>query len=136
MTGRAWLDVARELSTGPGEAHWRASVGRSYYVLLHEVLETLQRWGRSLPPRDKVHTFARLQLVYATDADLKRIGLTLESLGRMRNGADYQLSTASPFLSARVAVTALADAEAALSLLDAIGADPGRRAAAMGSLPP
>jgi len=29
-----------------------------------------------------VHTFARLKLVYATDIDLKRIGLTLKALGR------------------------------------------------------
>ena len=49
--------------------------------MLHEVLGTLRRWGFTLPPRDKVHTFARLKFVYATDPDLKRIGLTLEALG-------------------------------------------------------
>lgn len=57
-------------------------------------------------------------------------------LGRLRNAADYQLSMSSAFLSARVAVSTLADAEAAASELDAIDADPGRRAVAMGSLPP
>jgi hypothetical protein len=67
-----------------------------YYALLHEVLGMLRRWGFSLPPRDKVHTFARLKLVYATDLDLKRIGLTLEALGRLRNVADYQLSSRAP----------------------------------------
>ena len=113
MDGRAFLDVARELAAGSSEPHWRSSVGRAYYALLHEVLGTLRRWGFSLPPRDKVHTFARLKLVYATDPDLKRIGLTLEALGRLRNAADYQLSTSGPFVSARIAVSALADAEAA-----------------------
>ena len=102
MDGRAFLDVARELAAGSSEAHWRSSVGRAYYALLHEVLGTLRRWGFSLPPRDKVHTFARLKLVYAKDSDLKRIGLTLEALGRLRNAADYQLSTSGPFVSAGV----------------------------------
>ncbi len=100
MDGRALLDVARELAAGSSEAHWRSGVGRAYYALLHEVLGTLQRWGFSPPPRDKVHTFARLKLVYATDPDLKRIGLTLEALGRLRNAADYQLSLPGPFVSA------------------------------------
>jgi hypothetical protein len=136
MNGRALLDVARDLAAGPGEAHWRSSVGRAYYALLHEGLGALRRWGFSLPPRDKVHTYARLKLVYATDPDLKRIGLTLEALGRLRNAADYQLSPSGPFLSARIAVSALADAEAAVALLDAVEADPARRAAAVGSIPP
>ena len=128
--------MSRELAAGSGEAHWRSSVGRTYYALLHEVLSTLRRWGFSLPPRDKVHTFARLKLVYATDPDLKRIGLTLEALGRLRNAADYQLSLSGPFVSARIAVHALADAEAAVALLDALEANPVRRASAVGSIPP
>jgi hypothetical protein len=100
------------------------------------MLGTLQRWGFSLPPRDKVHTFARLKLVSATDPDLKRIGLTLEALGRLRNAADYQLSTSGPFVSARIAVSALGNSEAGILLLDAIEADPARRTAAVGSIPP
>ena len=136
MDGRAFLDVARELATGSGEPHWRSGVGRAYYALLHEVLGALRRWGFSLPARDKVHPFARLKFIYATDPDLKRIGLTLEALGRLRNAADYQLSPSGPFLSARIALTALADAEAAIVSLDALEADPARRAAAASSIPP
>jgi hypothetical protein len=136
MDGRALLDIARELAAGSSEAHWRSSVGRAYYALLHEVLATLRRWGFSLPPRDKVHPFARLKLVYATDPGLKRIGLTLEALGRLRNAADYQLSVSVPFVSARIATSALTDAEAAVALLDALEADPARRTAASGSIPP
>jgi hypothetical protein len=136
MNGRAFFDVARELAAGSEEAHWRSSAGRAYYALLHEVLDMLRRWGFALPPRDKVHTFARLKLVYSTDLDLKRIGLTLEALGRLRNAADYQLSLSGPFMSARIALQALADAEAAVALLDALDSDPTRRAAAVGSVPP
>jgi hypothetical protein len=72
--------------------------------LLHEVLGTLRRWGFSPPPRDKVHTFAGLKLTFATDPDLKRIGLTLEALGRLRDVADYQLSLSGPFVSASLDV--------------------------------
>jgi hypothetical protein len=136
MDGRAFLEVARDLVAGSREADWRSGAGRAYYGLLHEVLDALQRWGFSLPPRDKVHTFARLKLVYATDSDLKRIGLALEALGRLRNAADYQLSVHGPFVSARIAVSALADAEAAVARLDALEADPARRSAAVGSIPP
>jgi hypothetical protein len=100
------------------------------------MLGTLQRWGFSLPPRDKVHTFTRLKLVYARDPDLKWIGLTLEALGRLRNAADYQLSTSGPFVSARIAVSALADSEAAILLLDTIEADPARRTTTVASIPP
>jgi hypothetical protein len=82
------------------------------------------------------YTFARLKLVYATDLDLKRIGLMLEALGRLRNTADYQLSPSSQFVSGRIAVSALADAEATVALLDTLEADPVRRAAALGSIAP
>jgi hypothetical protein len=136
MDGRALLVVARDLAAGQGEARWRSSVGRSYYALLHEVLGALGRWGFTLPPRDKVHTFARLKLIYATDPDLKRIGLTLEALGRLRNAADYQMATAGPFVSSRITDPAWADAEAAVDTLDALEADPVRRAAAVGTIPP
>jgi hypothetical protein len=96
----------------------------------------LRHGGFSLPHRDQVHTFARLKLVYATDPDLKRIGLTLEALGRLRNAADYQLAVSGPFVSERIAVQALADAEASIALLDALEANPARLAAAVGSIPP
>ena len=136
MDGRAFLVVARDLAAGSSEPQWGSGVGRAYYALLHEVLGALRGWGFSIPPRDKVHTFARLKLVYATDPDLKRIGLTLEALGRLRNAADYQLSTSGPFVSPRIAVSALVDSEAAILLLDTIEADPARRTAAVRSIPP
>jgi hypothetical protein len=136
MDGRALIDVGRELAAGSTEAHWRSSVGRAYYALLHEVLGALRRWGFALPPRDKVHTFARLKFVYATDPDLKRIGLTLKALGRLRNAADYQLGTPGPFSSPKIAAAALSDAGSAITLLDAIGADPARRAGALRTIQP
>jgi hypothetical protein len=135
MDGRALFDVGRELATGSTEAHWRSSVGRAYYGLLHEVLGALGRWGFALPPRDRVHAYVRLKFVYSTDPDLKRIGFTLEALGRLRNTADYQLGTSGPFVSPRIAASALTDADSAVALLDAIEADPARRAGAIQTIP-
>jgi len=136
MDGRALLALGRELAAGSTEAHWRSSVGRAYYALMHEVLGALWRWGFALPPRDTVHTFARLKFVYATDPDLKRIGLTLEALGRLRNAAGYQPGTSGPFVSPRIAASALNDAESGIALLDAIETDPARRARAVRTIPP
>jgi hypothetical protein len=136
MDGRALLDVGRDLAAGASEAHWRSSVGRACYALLHEVLGTLRRWGFAPPPRDKVHTFARRKFVYASDPDLKLIGLTLEALAQLRNMADYSLVTSGPFVSPRIAISALADAQSAVALLDALEASPARRAAAARTVPP
>ncbi len=135
MDGRSLLDIGRELPAGSTEAHWRSSVGRAYYALLHEVLGALGRWGFALPPRDKVHTYARLKFVYATDPQLKRIGLTLESLGRLRNAANYQVGSSGPFVSPTIAISALNDAGSAIALLDAMEADPARRAGAVRTIP-
>ena len=136
MDGRSLPDIGRGLAAGSTEAHWRSRVGRAYYALLHEVLGALGRWSFALPPRDKVHTFARLKLVYATDPDLKRIGLTLESVGRLRNVADYLIGSSGPFVAPTIAISALNDAEFAIALLDAIEADPARRAGAARTIPP
>jgi hypothetical protein len=70
-----------------------------------------------------VHTFARLKFVYATDPDLKPIGLTLEPLGWLRNAASYQLGTPGTFVSPGTAASALADAGSADALLDALNAE-------------
>jgi hypothetical protein len=136
MDGRSLLDIGRELAAGSTEAHWRSSVGRAYYALPHEVLGALARWGFALPPRDKVHRFAQLEFIYATHPDLKRLGLALESLRRLRNAADYQIGTSGPFASAMIAISVLKEAESAVALLDGIEADPARRAGAVRTIPP
>jgi hypothetical protein len=100
------------------------------------VLGAVSRRGFALPRRGKVHTFGRLKFVYASDPDLKRMGLTLEALGRLRNAAEYQLGTSGPFVSPRIAISALTDAGSAVALLDAIEADPVRRAGAARTIPP
>ena len=50
--------------------------------------------------------------------------------------ADYQLGTSGPFVSPRIALSALADAESAFALLDALEADPARLTAAARTVRP
>jgi hypothetical protein len=97
------------------------------------------RHGDGAPPcspPDDVHALARIKFVHETNPDRKRIGLTLETLGRLRNAADYQLGTPGPFSSPRITASALTDAESVVALLDVIEADPARRAGTVRTIPP
>jgi hypothetical protein len=67
-------------------------------------------------------------------ADLKRIGKALTDLGRLRNRADYELLAGTLFRSNAVAQDATTTAANAVTLLDQIDADPGRRAAAIAAI--
>jgi hypothetical protein len=136
MQGRAFLDVARELLLGSTEAHWRSAVVHAYYALLLECRDALAGWGVPVPPRQNVHSYVRLRFVYATDPDLKRIGIMLDTLGKQRNQANYDLRPSASFASVTLAQGMVDTATDALALLGAIEADPARRAAAIASLPP
>jgi hypothetical protein len=136
MQGRAFLDVAREMCSGATEAHWRAAVIHAYYALVLECRDALTRWGIAVPPRQNIHAAVRLKFAYAGHPDLRVIGDALDFLVRHRNDASYDLSPLPIFQTRRLALRAVREAEAALALLDAIEADPARRAAAVASLPP
>ena len=131
MQGRAYLDLARELLLGGTEAHRRGAVGRAYYALFLECRDALFRWKFKIPPRDNVHAFVRLRFTYAQNKDLKKIGRVLDDLVIARNRADNDLSALSFFASDTYPKQAVQDAADALALLDAIEADPARRAAAI-----
>jgi hypothetical protein len=137
MRGREFLALARELlSFGKTQRHWRAVAIHAYYALLLECREAMTRWGLPALARQQVHGQVRLRLVYATDSDLKRIGDKLEILARRRNAASYDLHALTLFSSANAArddITMVADT---LALLDAIDADPSRRAAAIAAIKP
>jgi hypothetical protein len=139
MQGRAFLDLAREVVLGATEAHWRGTVVHAYYALFLECRDALTRWGVAFQPRLNVHAAVRLRFAYATDADLKQIGGALDKLVKRRNDASYDLSpstSATFFTSAAKTQDAIQTAADALALLDALGADPTRRAAAIASFPP
>lgn len=134
MDGRAFLDAANALARGATEPFWRSAAGRAYYALLHEGREALEHWGFPLPPKESIHSFVRLHLVFPADADLKKVGIWLEQLGHLRNYADYQLGAPRHFSSARRAQQAVKLARDAIALLDAIHADPARRALATAAI--
>ena len=136
MRGRALLTPARDLAAGPTEAYWRTAAVNAYYALLLECRDTLAQWGIAFQRQQSVHASVRLKLLYAADTDLKKIGRTLETLGQLRNLASYHLIPLKQFASGAAAQQAIQDADDALTILDAIEADPARRAAAIAALPP
>jgi hypothetical protein len=137
MQGREFLDVARELlASGIYPRHWRAVVIHAYYALLLECRDAMVRWGLPPVPRQQVHAQVRLRLIYASDADLKRIGDALEVLNKHRNAASYDLAPLPQFASAKVAQADMQLAADTVALLDSIDGDASRRAAAIGSIRP
>jgi hypothetical protein len=99
-----------------------------------ECREALFRGGFALPPRENVHTFVRLRFDSPAHTQLKVIGKVLDTLGRLRNQADYTLTALKTFASPARAQRAIQEVSDALALLDAIDADPVRQAAAIAAI--
>ncbi len=137
MRGREFLELARELlATGTAPRHWRAVIIHAYYAVLLECRDAMTRWGLPPPARQQVHAQVRLRLTFSAHPDLKKIGDELEILNKHRNWASYDLQPQPLFASAKGARDAAQLATDALALLDAIDADPARRAAAVASIRP
>ena len=136
MKGREFPGVARDLCSGPGEAHWRAAAVHAYYALLLEGRDALVRWGFTVPPRQQVHAYVRLRFTYATNLDVKQLGDVLDDLVQFRNRASYDLRLTAAFANNTRGRVAFQDATDAVALLDAMEADPVRRAAAIASIQP
>jgi hypothetical protein len=136
MQGRAFLNAARRAAAGTTEEDWRAGVIHAYYGLFLECRDALVRWGFSIPRQQSVHSYVRFRFLHATDADLKRIGNSLDPLFRDRSKASYDLIATAGFTSDALANQSIQKAENALALLDQIDADPARRAAAIAAIPP
>jgi hypothetical protein len=136
MAGRDFLEVARKVVLEKTPYFWRAAAIHAYYALMLECRDALDRWGFVKPRRDSVHPWVRLCFQYATDTDIKKIGNALDDLVRLRNEASYELVASISFRNSTKAADAIQKAAAALALLDAIEADPARRAIAVASIRP
>ena|SRR5436190_1871088 len=136
MQGRTFLDQARDSLPGTKPRQRRAAIIHAYYALLLECREAMIRWGLPTLQRLQVHSQVRLRLIYSTDAELKDIGDILERLGQHRNEASYNLSDQLMFNTPAAATTNVQKAVDAIARLDAINADPARRAAAIASIRP
>ena len=131
------LHVAIETSLEQAtEARRRATVIHAYYAVFLECRDALTRWGKPPPPRQTAHSEVRRYFSHARHPDLNAIGTALDTLVRARNTASYDLTQTAPFATVRVAGITIQTATDALALLDAIDADPARRAAAVAALPP
>lgn len=128
--------MARTLVHGTTEAYWRATVVHAYYALFLECRDALTRWGIATPPCQNVHSAVRLRFIYAADTDLKQLGFTLDHWCQWRNEASYNLAPLPDFTTDNLTQNAIAKIDTALALLDAIDADPVRRAAAIAAFPP
>jgi len=135
MRGRDFLAPARQAAAGPTEPYWRTAAVDAYYALALECRDALLRWGFPVP-RHNMHADVRLRLAYAGDPDLRQIGDHLDYMGRVRNMASYDLRRLAVFVSDAEARSLIQRAAAGLALLDAIEADPARRAAAAASIRP
>ena len=110
---------------------------RSYYALMLEARELLGRWGLSRPPRDKVHNFVQLKLLYSADPGLRQVGLTLERPGKLRIDADYRSSDPDRRFTRRGTIERAVEAAGrAIAVLDEVEGDQTRRAAAIESVQP
>lgn len=136
MRGREFLRVAQVLLTSRGAPFWRTVVWLAYYALFLECREALLRWGVPSLPRVGAHGEVRRRFRYARHPDMQILANALEALGQARNRASYDLRPLLEFTTSTNAVQAVRTAEDAIALLDAIEADPVRRAAAIAALPP
>jgi uncharacterized protein (UPF0332 family) len=134
MRGRRFLDVARELVTGPGEAHWRSAAGRAYYAIMLEGREALTGWGLTAPPRTDEHQFVRSRFNVGGMLELVQLGRAINHLVKLRRLADYDLTSLPEFSSDVEAQRALQKAEQALQHLDSLDTDPAKRAAAVAAI--
>jgi hypothetical protein len=136
MRGREFLRVAHALLTNRGAPFWRTAVWVAYYALFLECREALLRWGVLSLPRFGAHGEVRNRFRYARHPDMQILANALEALGQARNRASYDIRQLPEFANPTPATSAVRTAEDAVALLDAIEADPARRAAVIASLPP
>jgi uncharacterized protein (UPF0332 family) len=133
MRGRDFLDTAQRLSGGKTEADYRSAISRSYYGLFIECRDALLRWGFVFPSRNS-HREVQQRLTFPTNVDLNQLGDVLSYLVSRRNCSDYDMINPRPPQTGATAADAVVRSRNAVALLDAIDADPTRRAQAIADI--
>lgn len=133
MLGREFLDTADRLLTLQAESDWRSAASRSYYAVYLECREALYRWGFHFAARSS-HLEVSRRFSFPKNQELNQIAGLLQHTSSLRNKADYDLSSNSPFLSASESRISVQRARTVITLLDAIEADPAHRAQAIADI--
>jgi hypothetical protein len=134
MDGRAFLDSARYLLAAPGEANWRSAAGRNYVALLNEARAALERWGFPLPAGADVHAFVVSRFRSTVLSYLVQFEIALTQLEDLAREADHALNSPGRFADASVVESQFFLATGLIPLLEDIGRDAVRRAAAIADI--
>jgi len=121
MNWRDFMSLAARLSAGSTEADWRSSISRGYYAAFHVARHLLTDSRFVVPRADRAHQFLVYRLSNCGEAVVKQAGRDLESLRRLRNGADYDETPAITQIQASAAVQL---AERIIQELDAARQEP------------
>ena len=85
-------------------------------------------------PQRSSHRDVHQHLTFPNNADLTKLASTFSNLSSSRNKADYDLAPHNIFATSNPAVDAVRETRSVLALLDAIDADPARRAQAIADI--
>ena len=86
-----FIVVAKDLSAGSNEAHWRSAVSRAYYGAFHAALQLLVSFGVAFPKTSSAHDKVSQCLQNCKSGALEEARRILASLRDKRNVADYRL---------------------------------------------
>lgn len=93
MTANDFISVATQLLAGDGEGRFRSAVSRGYYGAFHIARQFLFDCGVLVPIDLAVHRNVRWCLANSAEPRIVDASRLLESLRRVRNDADYNLSS-------------------------------------------
>ena len=108
MRSEEFLQLARELSAGPSEAHWRTAVSRAYYACFNLVRGQLSEWGFRIRKSDQAHAGMSRRLGALALDGWDDVARDLAQLRADRNFADYDVEQVVP---QKLAINCFAAAE-------------------------
>jgi uncharacterized protein (UPF0332 family) len=122
MNPRKFLEFATAIANAnSGPAENRRAISGAYYAAFNVVIEFLNQKARLEPTNQDKHRAVKLSLIESKDADVKQLGMKLDSLHTQRKKADYEMN--SLHAEKRLAVMAACEiAQGIISALDGLEA--------------